>query len=148
MDFEKLMEKIKEIFNADDSRDKLFAICDLLRDEVIHYDWVGVYLAEDELLVLGPFSGEPTEHVRIPFGKGVCGSAAQKKKTVIVSDVSKESNYLSCGPDVKSEIVIPILDNEGNVMGELDIDSHTQDAFTDEDKKFLEEVSKVIRPLL
>ena len=147
MNFDILLDRVKQIHGSQDKKNKLMMICDLLKEEVIHYDWVGIYVTEDKVLSLGPFAGEPTEHMRIEFGKGVCGSAAEKKKTVIVGDVSKEKNYLSCDPNVKSEIVVPIMRN-GKIIGELDIDSHTLDAFTESDKKFLEEVAVIVSMLL
>ncbi len=126
---------------------RLQAVCNLLKEQVPYYDWVGFYLAEGEnMLVLGPFAGEPTEHVRIPFGKGVCGQAAAQRKTVVVQDVAKEQNYLACSLQVKSEIVVPLL-RDGLVLGELDIDSHTLAAFSEAEQRFLEEVCRVLLPL-
>jgi len=146
-----LIEKIREIVDSKlDKAGKLKGICKLLRDNVSHYDWVGFYLtdnARENELVLGPFEGEPTEHVRIPYGRGICGQAVELRKTFIVQDVSKETNYLSCSPKVKSEIVIPIFDN-GEIVGELDIDSHTPSPFTDEDREFLEKVCETVSKLL
>ena len=142
-----LLGRIKEIANSRLERDeKLRSICKLLRENFTHFDWVGFYLACGNELVLGPFEGEPTEHVRIPFGKGVCGQAAQTRKTLVVQDVSKEINYLACSPKVKSEIVVPILKN-GKFVGELDIDSHMLSAFTEEDRKFLEKICEIISNL-
>ena len=97
-------------------------------------------------LLLGPFEGEPTEHVKISFSRGICGKAAEIKKTFVVQDVSKETNYLSCSPKVKSEIVVPIFKN-GKIAGELDIDSHTPSPFTDEDKAFLEKICEMVSKL-
>ena len=146
-----LIEKIEMIVDNKQDRDgKLKSICKLLKDNVSHYDWVGFYLVDDRSkneLLLGPFEGEPTEHVKIPFGKGVCGQAAEHKKTFVVQDVSKETNYLACSPKVKSEIVVPIIKN-GEVFGELDIDSHAFSQFTDEDKAFLKEVCEMVSKLL
>jgi len=124
---------------------KLQAICTLLKEQVDHYDWVGFYLVGDtpDLLLLGPFAGAPTEHVRIPFGRGVCGQAAARKETVIVQDVSKEQNYLACSLEVKSEIVVPLL-RKGQVLGELDIDSHTLAAFGEQDRRFLEAIAELV----
>ncbi|MCW3994262.1 MAG: GAF domain-containing protein [Candidatus Bathyarchaeota archaeon] len=146
-----LIEKIRKIVDSKPDKDgKLKAICKLLRDNISHYDWVGFYLtdkARKNELILGPFEGEPTEHVGIPFGRGICGQAAELRKTFIVQDVSKELNYLSCSPKVKSEIVIPIFKN-GEIVGELDIDSHTLSPFTDEDREFLEKVCEMVSKLL
>lgn len=146
-----LTRKIREIANSRMDKDrKLKAICKLLRDNVSYYDWVGFYLIDgtrENQLILGPFEGEHTEHVKIPFGKGICGQAAELKQTFIVQDTSKEMNYLSCNPKVKSEIVIPILRNE-RIVGELDIDSHTLSPFTDDDKMFLEKICEIVSKLL
>jgi L-methionine (R)-S-oxide reductase len=118
---------------------KLEKLSEFLERNVSHYDWVGFYLADPVKaeLVLGPFAGEPTQHVRIPFGQGICGQAAERRETFVVQDVRSESNYLSCSPKVRSEIVIPIFKN-GEVAGELDIDSHQLRPFTDEERTFLE----------
>jgi len=106
--------------------ERLQTICRLLRDGLEGYDWVGFYLvdpAADRSLVLGPYEGEPTEHTRIPFGRGICGQAAERGETVVVDDVSQESNYLACSTAVQSEIVVPVY-HGGSLVGELDIDSH------------------------
>ena len=83
------------------------------------------------MLELGPYVGEETDHTRIPFGKGICGQAADTLKTFVVQDVAKADNYLACSLHVKSEIVVPIMKGE-QFVGELDIDSHTKDAISDE----------------
>ncbi len=146
-----LIEKIREIVNSKLDKDgKLKGVCKLLRDNVSHYDWVGFYRVDKTRgneLILGPFEGKPTEHVRIPFGRGICGQAAELRKTFIVHDVSKETNYLSCSAKVKSEIVVPVFKN-GEIVGELDIDSHTLSPFTDEDREFLEKICEMVSKLL
>jgi L-methionine (R)-S-oxide reductase len=148
--FRSLTEKIDKVLGSQLSRDeKLKDICKLLKDNVSYYDWVGFYIVnpkrQDELL-LGPFEGQPTEHVRIPFGKGVCGQAAKLGKTFIAQDVSKEANYLSCNPNVRSEIVSPIFKKE-EIVGELDIDSHAHSPFTDEDEAFLRRIGEMVSKL-
>ena len=130
--------------------DALKAICKLLKNSVSYYDWVGFYIVDKKRpkeLLLGPFEGEPTEHVRIPFGKGICGQAAELRKTFIVQNVSEETDYLSCSAHVKSEIVIPILKRE-KIVGELDIDSHTLSPFTAEDEAFLKKIGEMVSKLL
>lgn len=147
--FNFLTSELREIVNGPLERDeKLKTICKLLRDSVPYYDWVGFYIVDESErdLVLGPFVGEPTEHKRIPFGKGICGQAAERKEIFIVQDISKETNYLSCSPRVKSEIVVPIFKN-AEIIGELDIDSHVLSPFTQEDRKFLENVCKIVSEL-
>lgn len=147
--FHLLLDRVKEIVDSPfDRNEKLRTICKFLRDNVSYYDWVGFYIVDESKrqLVLGAFVGESTEHVRIPFGKGICGQAAEAMKTLVVQNVSKETNYLSCSSKVRSEIVVPIFEN-GEIMGELDIDSHILSPFTQEDRKFLGNVCKIVSRL-
>lgn len=145
-----LAENIKTIVNGDADRDqKLGEICRLLADEIEVFDWVGFYLVDPDAereLVLGPYVGEPTDHVRIPFGKGICGQAAETEETFIVQDVSRASNYLSCSIHVKAEIVVPIM-KDGTFVAELDIDSHTKNSITNEHRVLLEEACALISRL-
>ena len=148
--FEVLIKKTNQVLkNKSEKDEKLKSVCLLLKENVPHYNWVGFYQVDmknrDEL-ILGPYEGEPTEHVRIPFGKGICGQAAKTKTTFLVQDVSKETNYLSCGSNVKSEIVVPIFKN-GQIVAELDIDSHALSPFTKEDKTFLNAIAKMVSEL-
>ena len=148
--FEYLIAKIRDSAGKAGGRDEeLLNICTLLKENVPYYNWVGFYLvpsAESKELIIGPYVGEITEHTRIPFGKGICGQAADRKKTFIVPDISQETNYLACNPHVRSEIVIPIIKNN-QVIGELDIDSNTMGAFTEADEKFLAEVCQIVNEL-
>ncbi len=145
--FASLLQKIEKLLLSHSSKNEtLAAICTLLKKQIPHYDWVGFYLVDEKTsreLVLGPFAGKPTEHTRIPFGKGICGQAAERKETFIVQDVAHETNYLSCSPDVKAEIVVPIF-KAGAIAGELDIDSHRSSPFTETDREFLEKVCAMI----
>ncbi len=129
---------------------KLKTLCRLLRDNVSYYNWVGFYVVDKENpneLVLGPFVGETTEHVRIPFGRGICGQAASLRKIFVVQDVSRENNYLACSSNVKSEIVVPVF--KGNqIVGELDIDSHVASSFTEEDEVLLIKIANMASGLL
>lgn len=122
---------------------RLQAVCDVLRASDPRFGWVGFYLvdpAEEGILVLGPFSGKPTEHVRIPFGAGVCGRAASSRSTIRVDDVSSDPGYLACSPTVESEMVVPVF-RDGRLVGELDIDSDARAAFTEGDAAFLERLA-------
>lgn len=149
--YEGLLPNVKAIIEGSGSREKkLQRICDLLRREVPYFDWVGFYLTDAENpddLVLGPFNGAPTEHVRISVGTGICGRAAHTRRMFVVQDVSKETNYLACSPDVKAEIVLPILIG-GRVWGELDIDSHTLAPFSSEDGEFLGKVCSLVAEMV
>lgn len=143
MNKESILQKTDAIIEAEGTRDeKLRAICELLDEEIDVFDWTGFYLDdpdEERMLYLGPYVGEATDHTRIAYGKGICGQAAETLNTFVVQDVSKAGNYLACSIHVKSEIVVPIMKN-GAFYGELDIDSHTPDAFTPEIRALCEEV--------
>ncbi len=149
--FDSLLSQIDKLVGTSmPTSEKLQAVCDVLHDNVIHYDWVGFYIVDKNNkreLVLGPFAGAPTEHVRIPFGKGICGQAAETREVFVVPDVAKETNYLACSLNVKSEIVVPIL-NSGELVGELDIDSHKPEAFATEDTEFLRKVVDIVGRLI
>lgn len=126
--------------------EKLFAICEVLEDEVPTFNWVGFYLIDPEVkteLVLGPFVGAPTDHTRIPFGKGICGQVALSHQTFVSQDVRAEENYLSCSINVRSEIVVPIMKSD-KFVAQLDIDSHTRNSITTEQKEMLEEICKLL----
>jgi len=111
-----------------------------------HFSWTGFYMldpADPTTLVLGPFVGAPTPHVRIPVTQGICGAAVASGETVIVDDVAADPRYLSCSIETRSEIVVPIYAN-GKVVGEIDIDSHDPAAFTADDREFLEEAARIV----
>jgi GAF domain-containing protein len=142
--FNKLTEILREKIKSKEYNEKFKRVVTFLDHHVEYYNWTGFYLTKDEnKLELGPYVGEPTEHVLIDFGQGICGQAAETKDNFIVGDVSKETNYLSCSSKTKSEIVIPLMKNS-KVMGELDIDSHYIDAFTLADERFLKNISELL----
>jgi len=130
------------------TKDKLQNICIVLKQEVAHYNWVGFYFKNGTKneLKLGPFAGEPTEHTVIPFGKGICGQVALSDKNFVVQDVASQDNYISCGLEVKSEIVVPIF-VDGKNIGQIDIDSHSTSPFTDKDERLLEFVCAKVAKL-
>lgn len=141
------LPEIKLIIESEENRNtKLQMLCDFLRKNISHYDWVGFYFKNEdkEELILGPYSGNPTDHTIIPFGKGICGQVALSNQNFVVDDVSAQDNYISCSIDVKSEIVIPLIVN-GNNIGQIDIDSNTIKAFNEQDVMFLEEVLTIVK---
>lgn len=108
----------------------------LLYGALADVNWAGFYFLKGEELVLGPFQGNPA-CVRIPMGKGVCGTAAHRKETVIVPDVEKFSGHIPCDSASRSEIVVPLL-RKGRLVGVLDLDSPKLNRFSDEDRAGLE----------
>lgn len=98
------------------------------------FDWVGVYLLNDEPeLWLHNYVGEPTEHAKIPVGTGICGRAIQERTNLNIPDVSADEGYLACSPDVQSELVVLIRAGD-DIYGQIDIDSEEKGAFTEEDE--------------
>ena len=119
----------------------------LLREHMPDYTWVGIYLLDGNELVLGPFDGRPTPHTRIPLGRGICGAAAAEEQTIIVDDVNADPRYLACSVETRSEIVVPIM-MDGEVLGEIDIDSDKPAAFGPADRDLLERVAQHLAPKL
>jgi L-methionine (R)-S-oxide reductase len=105
-------------------------------------NWVGFYLMDENELVLGPFQGLPA-CVRIPIGKGVCGTAVQRKETILVDDVHQFPGHIACDAASQSEIVVPLIKN-GEIIGVLDIDSPEKSRFDELDKQKLEEFVEVL----
>ncbi len=121
-------------------------VVEVLSRDLAHYSWTGFYMldsSDPDTLILGPFVGDPTPHVRIPVTQGICGAAVASGETVIVDDVNADPRHLSCSIKTKSEIVVPVYAH-GRVIGEIDIDSHDPAAFTQEDKSLLEEVAQIV----
>ncbi|AIY12154.1 GAF domain-containing protein [Cellulophaga baltica] len=149
--FDTLKEQILSITsNSDANTDtQLQQICDLLKENIPHYDWVGFYFKNGDKneLKLGPYAGAPTDHIIIPFGKGICGQVAVSNENFVVPDVKAQDNYIACSITVKAEIVVPLFVNGENI-GQIDIDSNTADPFTAEDERFLEFINAEVAKIL
>jgi GAF domain-containing protein len=144
-----IKNKIDQILKTDHSvRSKLQQVCVILKDNIPHYHWVGFYFVHDNKkeLKLAEFSGKPTEHTIIPFGKGICGQVALSNENFVVQDVTEQDNYISCGIDVRSEIVVPIF-VDGHNVGQIDIDSHDTSPFSEQDESLLEYVCAEVAKL-
>ena len=146
-------ELAKELTTLSESaatvEDLMSIIVGRLQERLGHYDWVGFYMIEEggideePVLVLGPYVGAVTQHKRIPLNRGICGAAASTGRTVIVDDVSQDPRYLACSIETKSEIVVPVV-VKGEVVGELDIDSHTPAAFKPDDRQLVEHCARLV----
>lgn len=112
----------------------------LLKQEREHYNWVGIYLLEGDMLVLHNYLGKPTEHTRIPVGVGVCGVAVAEGANQIVGDVTRLDNYLACSVGTRAEIVV-LIRRGTEILGQIDIDSDLENAFTNEDEALLVRVA-------
>lgn len=105
--------------------------------------WTGFYRVKGEELVLGPFQG-PVACMHIPYGKGVCGTAWQRAETVVVEDVEQFPGHIACSSESKSEIVVPVFDGDGKVTAVLDIDSEKLATFDNTDRRYLEEICRLL----
>ena len=144
-DHDQLIEAVHALISKASGEHEVMAeIVELLRRERPYYSWVGFYLMDgpDEL-VLGPYAGKPTPHVRIPLHQGICGAAASTGETLIIDDVSADHRYLACSVETQSEIVVPIK-REGRMLGEIDIDSDSLGAFGEGDRRLIEEVAELV----
>jgi GAF domain-containing protein len=110
--------------------------------EQLDFFWVGFYFVEDNQLKLGPFQGPPA-CASLPIEQGVCAACTQQKRTIIVPDVNKFIGHISCNPQAKSEIVVPIFDKTNKVIAVLDVDSVTENDFDDIDEKYLIKILKL-----
>ena len=151
MNLQDLKPEIKSIVAQENLSvdQRLLNICEILDANISYYNWVGFYFKNGDKneLKLGPYVGEPTDHIIIPFGKGICGQVAVSNENFVVADVAAQDNYIACSITVKAEIVIPIFVNGENI-GQIDIDSNTPDPFTEADERFLEFVCKEVASIL
>lgn len=140
------LDAIRAALDSDrDAQHAMDSVVQLLTRHLTDYTWAGIYLLDGNELCLGPFVGKPSPHTRIPLGRGICGAAATDKTTIIVDDVNADPRYLACSVETRSEIVVPIM-QDGEVLGELDIDSDKPAAFGADDRELLEQVAALLAP--
>lgn len=118
---------------------KMATINCVLREHFPYYFWTGFYLVHNGELVVGPYQGT-LGCLHIPFGKGVCGTAAATRRTIVVPDVRQFPGHIACDSRSRSEIVVPVLDVEGRLIAVFDVDSTELASFDETDKSFLEEI--------
>ncbi|HHW98659.1 MAG TPA: GAF domain-containing protein [Firmicutes bacterium] len=132
-----------------DEPDWLANVCNaaaLLGHQLTEINWVGFYVYKQGELVLGPFQGKPA-CTHIPVGSGVCGTAAQRRQTVLVPDVEAFPGHIACDSASRSEIVVPIINQDGKLLGVLDVDSPVLNRFDDQDATGLEQVAQRLASL-
>ncbi|WP_221566409.1 GAF domain-containing protein [Alkalihalobacillus sp. TS-13] len=145
--YELLNKQLKALLEGETNQIANLANASALLNQFLNeVNWVGFYLLEDDELVLGPFQGLPA-CVRIPVGRGVCGTAVKENKTMLVDDVHQFPGHIACDAASRSEIVVPIVKNE-KVIGVLDIDSPVTSRFDEIDKKHLEKYVQTLREFL
>lgn len=108
--------------------------------------WTGFYRVAGKELLLGPFQG-PVACMHIPFGKGVCGTSWQRAETIVVPDVEQFPGHIACSSASRSEIVVPVFGTDGKVAAVLDIDSDSLATFDETDRRWLEEICKMLERL-
>ena len=121
-------------------------VCERLA-QLPNFNWVGFYMLAQEachkVLLLGPYVGAPTPHVKISLNQGICGAAVSQGQTIVVDDVNADPRYLACSLETKSEIVAPIR-VRGEIVGEIDIDSHKHAAFGSEERQLVERCAELV----
>lgn len=141
--YELVIKQLKSLLEGETNRiANLSNASALLKQFLDRTNWVGFYLLDGEELVLGPFQGLPA-CVRIPLGKGVCGTSAKLRKTIRVEDVHLFPGHIACDPASQSEIVVPMIKN-GELLGVLDIDSPEKNRFDELDQEKLEKFTEVL----
>ena len=138
-----LTSQLKSLLTNNDNLISNLSNCTAAIKEVFDkVSWVGFYLFDGEKLYLGPFQGK-VACTTIEMGKGVCGTAASKKESILVTDVHKFPGHIACDSGSRSEIVVPILRRD-SLIGVLDLDSYDFNSFDETDKKYLEEICKFL----
>ena len=139
-----LIKQLKELLNRNDHElSNLSNLTSALNQTFNKISWVGFYLYDKEKLYLGPLQGKVACTI-IEIGNGVCGTAAAKKETIVVPDVDKFPGHIACDSDSRSEIVLPIINKDGELFGVLDLDSSEYNSFNETDKIYLEEICKFL----
>jgi len=138
-----LVSQLKALLTKEDNLiSSLSNLTAAIKDTFEKVSWVGFYLFDGQKLYLGPFQGQ-VACTNIAIGKGVCGTSAAKRETIIVPDVDKFPGHIACDSNSKSEIVIPLF-RHNQLLGVLDLDSHIYNSFGKTDKEYLEEICKFL----
>lgn len=141
--YEALLPQIESLIAYETSLTANLANVSAALREVFGWWWVGFYLVDGDELVLGPFQG-PVACTRIRFGRGVCGTAWKEAKSQLVPDVEKFPGHIACSSASVSEIVVPVIDKNGNVLAVLDVDSERYDVLDETDVHYLEKLAAMI----
>lgn len=144
MTADEIVSQVEQMVDSSATRDEVLRdAVQILKKERGHYNWVGIYLVEGDTLVLHNYIGKPTEHTHIPIGKGVCGVAVAEGANQIVGDVTRLDNYLACSVETRAEIVV-LIRRDMDILGQIDIDSDLENAFTEEDEALMSRVADLI----
>lgn len=142
-----LTEQIRALIDGETDAVAIMAnVCAAIH-ETMGFFWTGFYRVQGEELILGPFQG-PVACIHIPFGRGVCGSAWKQRQTLVVPDVEQFPGHIACSSLSRSEIVVPVFSTDDEVVAVLDIDSKDLATFDDIDRRYLEDICRLIAPIL
>lgn len=141
--YQLLTEQIESLIAGENDTVAVMAnVCAAIQQEMGFF-WTGFYRVVNDELLLGPFQG-PVACMHIPFGRGVCGSAWKQRQTIVVPDVQQFPGHIACSSLSRSEIVVPLFTEIGEVSAVLDIDSKELNTFDDTDRQYLENICKII----
>ena len=141
--YQLLLKQVESLIEGENNAVGQLANTAALLHETMGWWWTGFYLVNGDTLQLGPFQG-PIACYNIKRGRGVCGTAWQEDRTIVVPDVEQFPGHIACSSLSRSEIVVPLHDGEGNIAGVLDIDSKEIATFDEVDARWLEEIARVI----
>ena len=141
--YQLLVKQVESLIEGEDNATGQLANAAALLHETMGWWWTGFYLVNGDTLQLGPFQG-PVACYNIKRGRGVCGTAWQEGRTIVVPDVDQFPGHIACSSLSRSEIVVPLHDTDGNVIGVLDIDSKDLATFDDVDARWLEQIARAI----
>ncbi len=142
--YERITKQLADLFEKnDDPIARMATICALLHHKMPSYFWTGFYRLENDRLVVGPYQG-PLACAILPGPDGVCWSAIQEKKTIIVTDVHVYEGHVACDERSQSEIVVPVREPTGNIIAVLDVDSDQPDSFGETDRLGLEKIVNLV----
>ena len=139
-----LIEQIRNLIEGEKDMVAVMANVAAAIHETMGFFWTGFYRVINDELVLGPFQG-PVAFMHIPLGRGVCGTAWQRKETIVVPDVEQFPGHIACSSLSRSEIVVPLFSKDGKVTAVFDIDSKELATFDETDRRYLETICSMIR---
>jgi len=141
--YQNLLPQIKALIEGEDDAVSVMANISAALHEAMSFFWIGFYVVHGSELHLGPFQGSVACY-RIPYGKGVCGTAWQRAETIIVDDVEQFPGHIACNSLSRSEIVVPVKNASGEVTAVLDIDSTELSSFDATDRYWLEQITALL----
>ena len=145
-EYSKILDAFTESLPNLKSKPEMFDLLIHKLSELPHYEWTGIYEYDTpkEMLTLYPmYIGLPTDHIKIPKGKGVCGTAVAKNDDIIIDEVTKQENYLACSVGTRSEIVV-LIKKENHTLGQIDVDCDEPGAFNDTDQAYLKKIADLL----